>query len=421
MSGLQAQTLSTEEPTEYVFPALYAAQRAAIANDKRYSIIEASTKSGKTIGCIIWLLSTALAEGRDGRVYWWIAPVWGQAKIAYRRTKLAIEVGEDANGDEDGSMGFVKANDTELSIWLENGARIDFKSGQDSDNLFGEEVHAAVIDEASRMKEESFVAVRSTLTKTNGPLRIIGNVKGRRGWFYTLARRAEANQLEDWHYARLTAYDAIEGKVLTAAEIADAKALLPERVFKELYMAEPSDDEGNPFGLDNIRQIISEMSQGEPHVWGWDLAKSTDWTVGVALDEHGNVCRFERWQHQTWDYTEARILDLVNNETALIDSTGLGDPIVERLKLRNPMIEGFKFTAPSKQQLMEGLSVAIQNQEITVPDNEIKFELEAFEYVYSAVGGVKYSAPSGLHDDCVCALALAVRSFKDTPTSFGIW
>ena len=95
MSGLQAQTLTTEEPTEYVFPALYAAQRAAIANDKRYSIIEASTKSGKTIGCIIWLLSTALAEGRDGRVYWWIAPVWGQAKIAYRRTKLAIEVGED--------------------------------------------------------------------------------------------------------------------------------------------------------------------------------------------------------------------------------------------------------------------------------------------------------------------------------------
>ena len=85
------------------------------------------------------------------------------------------------------------------------------------------------------------------------------------------------------------------------------------------------------------------------------------------------------------------------------------------------MIEGFKFTAPSKQQLMEGLSVAIQNREITVPDNEIKAELEAFEYVYSAVGGVKYSAPSGLHDDCVCALALAVRSFKDTPTSFGIW
>ena len=420
MSAQLEQTSPSElAPTDYDFPPLYPAQQEAIAAPERYSIIEASTKSGKTIGCIIWLLSTALAEGRDGRVYWWIAPVWGQAKIAYRRTKLAIEWGEDKNGDPAPTQ--MKANDTELSIWLENGARIDFKSGQDADTLFGEEVHAAVIDEASRMKEESFVAVRSTLTKTNGPLRIIGNVKGRRGWFYNLARRAEAKQLDDWHYARLTAYDAIEGNVLTEKEIADAKALLPERVFRELYMAEPSDDEGNPFGLDNIRNVVGELSHGEPHVWGWDLAKSADWTVGIALDEFGQVCRFERWQHQTWDYTEARILDLVNNETALIDSTGLGDPIVERLKLKNPLIEGFKFTAPSKQQLMEGLAVSIQNQEIGIPDNEIRTELEAFEYVYSAVGGVKYSAPTGLHDDCVCALALAVRSFKDTPTGFGVW
>ena len=34
-------------------------------------------------------------------------------------------------------------------------------------------------------------------------------------------------------------------------------------------------------------------------------------------------------------------------------------------------------------------------------------ELEAFGYEYSA-SGVKYSAPEGLHDDCVMALALAV-------------
>jgi hypothetical protein len=35
-------------------------------------------------------------------------------------------------------------------------------------------------------------------------------------------------------------------------------------------------------------------------------------------------------------------------------------------------------------------------------------ELETFEYEYTRTG-VRYSAPEGLHDDCVCALALAVH------------
>jgi hypothetical protein len=70
-------------------------------------------------------------------------------------------------------------------------------------------------------------------------------------------------------------------------------------------------------------------------------------------------------------------------------------------------VRGYNFTAPSKQQLMEGLTVAIQHQEIRYPDGPIVAELESFEYVYTRTG-VRYSAPDGLHDDCVCALALAV-------------
>ena len=56
---------------------------------------------------------------------------------------------------------------------------------------------------------------------------------------------------------------------------------------------------------------------------------------------------------------------------------------------------------------MEGLSVAIQRQEVSFPDGVIVAELEAFEYIYSRTG-VKYSAPEGLHDDAVMALALAI-------------
>jgi hypothetical protein len=67
---------------------------------------------------------------------------------------------------------------------------------------------------------------------------------------------------------------------------------------------------------------------------------------------------------------------------------------------------------------MEGLAVDIQQKQIAYPEGAIVDELETFEYVYTRTG-VTYSAPEGLHDDCVCALALAAqrkRTAKVPPT-----
>ena len=71
-------------------------------------------------------------------------------------------------------------------------------------------------------------------------------------------------------------------------------------------------------------------------------------------------------------------------------------------------MNGFKYTSSSKQQLMELLASQIHKKEIGFPDGVIKEELDVFEYVYTATG-VRYNAPQGFHDDCVNALALAVK------------
>jgi hypothetical protein len=69
--------------------------------------------------------------------------------------------------------------------------------------------------------------------------------------------------------------------------------------------------------------------------------------------------------------------------------------------------QGYSFTRPSKQKLMEGLAVAIQTKAISFPAGHIVDELEMFEYEYTPTG-TRYTAPEGFHDDCVCSLALAV-------------
>jgi phage FluMu gp28-like protein len=209
--------------------------------------------------------------------------------------------------------------------------------------------------------------------------------------------------------------------VLAQQEIDDAKAMLPEHVFRELYLAEPSDDGGNPFGLAHIRSCIRGGLGEKPIVcWGVDLAKSHDWTVAIGLNDAGEVAAFQRWQAD-WKNTTLRVAAMLKDVPALVDATGVGDPIVEGLQRRCGNVEGYKFngTPTGKQQLMEGLAVAIQNQRVTFPNGQIVTELESFEYevrvVEGRVKGVSYSAPAGLHDDCVCALALAVRCMQTAP------
>lgn len=394
-------------PTNAVYrrPWLYPLQERAIFDAHRYSVIEASTKSGKTAGCLVWAAEKAM-RGDAGQNVWWVAPVYSQAKMAFRRMKRALP------------RQLIACSETELTIEIQGRAKLWFKGSDNPDNLYGEDVIAAVIDEASRCKEDAWHAVRSTLTATRGQLRVIGNVKGRRNWAYRIGRLAEAGEI-DAGFHRLTWRDAVAGGVLDAGEVEDAKRVLPEAVYRELYEAEASDDDGNPFGLEAIRACVGDFSHGFPVCWGWDLAKSTDWTVGVAFDKYGRVCRFERFQ-RPWEVTIDAIVEKTQRVAALVDSTGVGDPVLEALQKRQPgTFEGFKFSSTSKQQLMEGLAVAIQQGAITYPDGVIASELEAFEYEYTRTG-VRYGAPSGLHDDAVCALALAVRHRGNARDGIGI-
>jgi hypothetical protein len=394
------------EQWQYTRPELYEKQEKAIFDPGRISVCEAGTKSGKTVGCMAWIFEKAWL-GKRGQNFWWVAPYYTQAEIAYRRMKDGLP------------PQIFKHNDNDKTLKISNGTTIWFKSGDKPDTLYGEDVFGAVVDEASRLRTESWWAVRSTLTATRGPMRIIGNVKGKLNWAYKIARRAM-----DWErrwreggskgpklygYHKITCWDAVAAGVLDQQEIEDARDDLPAEVFEELYEAQATETGSNPFGNEAIDDCILDYAPtGTPVVWGWDLARKRDWSVGVGLDEFGQVVRFERWR-RSWPATIDSIKALTETAPALVDSTGVGDAIVGQLQRDGgPNYEGFVFSNKSKQQLMEGLAVAIQNQKVLFTNGVLVDELKSFEYEHTK-DGVRYSAPEGMHDDCVCALALACR------------
>ena len=72
-------------------------------------------------------------------------------------------------------------------------------------------------------------------------------------------------------------------------------------------------------------------------------------------------------------------------------------------------MQAFTTTISTKPLLIDTLALALEQRTITLPALDwLLNELEMYSVDISASGRARYSAPEGLHDDGVIALALAV-------------
>lgn len=380
-------------------PSLYPKQARFVHAKTKFTVCFASTKAGKTVGMITRIVADAWERGKPGRDWYWYAPSYGVSKIAYLRLIRWLN-------KADPKQRIWRKNDSELFVELKPGSRIYFKGAERPDMLFGPDAWGVVIDEGTRCREQMLEVALSVTTATDGWIAIIGNMKSRGDWMYKLWHQGNQGD-PDITSLKLDAWDAVEGGVLQRSVIEQAQKRLPRHVFEALYLAIPSDRGTNPFGQEYIDAAGGSLSPVATDAMGVDLAKSVDWTWVVGLDKYGQATVDERWQ-APWELTTPKLIRLIGKTPCLMDSTGVGDPILERVQQKCPKVQGYKFTSSSKQILMEGLSVALQQSELSGLSALLRAELEIFEYEYTATG-VRYSAPEGMHDDGVMALALAVH------------
>jgi hypothetical protein len=304
----------------------------------------------------------------------------------------------------------IKRSHLNNKIELNTGGNIDFWSLENPLAGRSRKYKRAVVDEAAFVKDLKTSwdeAIRPTLTDFKGDGFFFSTPKGKND-FYKYFNRGKIGEA-NWASFQMSTY---ENPFIDPNELDDVKKEIPSIAFSQEYLAEFNENIANPFGITEINQCIYQISNNPAVCFGIDLAKSFDYTVVIGLDINRNVCYFDRWQSD-WRTTIQKILSLPNAPIK-IDSTGVGDPIVEEVQ-RTRNAEGFKFTATSKQQLMEGLAMSIQKRRISFPKGFISDELKDFEYHYTRTG-VKYSAPNGLRDDCVCALALADSAYSVSST-----
>lgn len=296
------------------------------------------------------------------------------------------------------------ANKTDLTIQLITGGSLKFFSGESLDRFRGYRFHYAIIDESafiSNLKESWFSSIRPTLSDYEGGALFISTPNGKE-FFYSLFIKGQQQEpgYQSFHFSSDT------NPYFPKAEFEAAKSQLPEFQFRQEYLAIPAESQSNPIGTDYINaNIITTLSTGSTIVYGIDLAKYNDWTVICGIDQQGHMTYFDRFQ-LSWEQTKDKIKNLPGGILKVIDSTGVGDVLVEQLANTTQNIRGFKFTSESKPKLIYQLIKDIQAGKLKY--NQITAdELHVFQYSYSSTGHIKFEAMPGFHDDCVIALSLA--------------
>lgn len=311
---------------EVISPNLTDYQKAILFSDARFTITEASTKAGKTYSHIIWLFGKANElESAINHNYWWVAPVYNQAKIAFKRMRRYLA-----------QTGLYKFNESNLIISCPNGAELHFKTAEKPDNLYGEDVYACVFDEAPRARPESWYALRSTLSSTEAPCKLIGNFGGISNWVHKLKEKSLKDK--EYQYFKVTCWDAIREGILSEKEVLQAKKDLPTKIFKELYEAEPSEDAGQLISNESLQKLFSNthLESGVKYITG-DIARlGNDKTVIYVWDglkvidiQSKNVSRINESVELI---KKLKNKYNINNHNIIVDEDGVGGGVVDYLK-----------------------------------------------------------------------------------------
>lgn len=371
---------------EVILKKPHIAQQTVLNSSARFRVMMCGRRFGKS------LISQDISidHGINKEYVAYITPTYQLGKIFFQEVLKSLP------------QEIYRKNEADLVINFITGGSIRFFTGERLDAMRGLKFHLVIIDEASyipNLQDGWNNSIRPTLTDFKGKAIFLSTPKGR-NFFYSLYMKTNE---PEWESFKFTTYD---NPHIDPTEIDAAKLQLPNAVFEQEYMANPMENAANPFGSQHINNCTKELSKQPTEYYGIDLAKSVDWTVIIGMDKMGNTTEVHRFQ-KDWLQTKETIISVCHkNKPIVIDSTGVGDAIVEDLQKHFNNMHGFKYTSTSKQQLMESLASSIHKGEISYPSGAVKDELEIFEYVFTSTG-VKYSAPQGFHDDCVNALALA--------------
>lgn len=303
---------------------------------KRWAVVVAHRRAGKTVACVNELIKDALDfKGGDGR-FAYVAPFYRQAKA------VAWDYFKRYSRDIPG----ININESELRIDYPNGSRIQLFGADNADALRGLFFDGLVADEYGDWKPSvwSYV-IRPALADRGGWAIIIGTPKGR-NQFHEIYEHAQVN--EDWLCLTIKASESglLPKKELDALRLelsedawrqemeCDFDAALPGAIWgKELWQAE---QEGRMVeGLyDPALKTFAVLDLGfsdDTAIWWFQVGKELRLVdcysaSGMPISHYNDVLKSKKYRYGEWLYLphDARAKSLQTGRSIEQQFTALG-------------------------------------------------------------------------------------------------
>lgn len=387
-------------PVVIRLPELHPGQAEVKRSPARFKVLTCGRRWGKTHYALYEAMESAL---RGGRV-WWIGPNTTQTRVAWRLlTKMVRKIPGCTIMKSEGRVEF------------HGEGYIEIRTAESESALVGDGLDLVIIDEAALIKEEVWTrAIRPTLSDRKGRAILISTPRGR-NWFWRLFARGQDDQDPAWSSFQMSSYT---NPYLDDEEVEDAKKDLPEALFRQEFLAEFLDEAGSVFrsvaDCSSPNCLQSGPRSGGIYYMGLDIARKRDWTVITVMDASTNpkrVVAYKRIQKVKWDAQIELILSMAAQwgvRGVIADGTGVGDPLVERLRDRMTVpVASVVFTNRSKEEFIQNLALGFESAALLIPDDPVYVnELKGYEAELLPSGRLRYGAPSGMNDDIVISLAL---------------
>jgi hypothetical protein len=368
-------------------------------SEHKFGVVSTGRQFGKSLLAqnliLYWLLKTPNQKGV------WITPVYNQCKKIFQElTNAAHDI-------------IINQNKADLTIKFVNGSTLQFLSTDNYNTIRGFSFHYMVIDEAAYIKEEAInEAVLPTLTALGKKCLIISTPKSK-NWFYHYFLRGNTPN---------NVYIAFKGisrdnPYVSKEFLVEQHKSLPKDIYYQEYLAEFTDAGNDVFtGVSNVC-ILNDWNgpqTGTKYFAGIDLGLSNDYSVLTIMDELGRVSYMERINGTSYAEITKSFLSAIKRYKiagGYCETNGPGRPVFEVFRQSERKIQEFVTTNESKTVGIRALIYAIQEQSLELPSQQLfshlYAELNAYTYKLNATGTVSFSAPSGLHDDCIMSLMLA--------------
>lgn len=395
-------------------PAPHAGQRRVLNEARRFNVLSCGRRFGKSTLGVDRIVKPVL----EGYPTAWFSPTYKMLLESWRAIQevlLPVTTGR---------------SNSEYRLELKGGGSVTMFSldTEVGETTRGRAFKCVVVDEAALVKNLRAVwenTIRATLADHRGDAWFLSTPRGMND-FKLFYDRGQDKEREDWGSWQMPTKT---NPYIDPAEIEAARADLTEGAFNQEFLAQFVNWEGAVFRRVMEAATVERRTgpeEGHEYCIGADWGRSNDYTVFIVIDVTAR-CMVDMDRSNKVDYVVQRgrlgaLCEKWKPSKVIAEVNSIGQPIIEQLQRDGLPVIPFVTTNASKAVIVEALVLAFEQGSIGILNDPVLLgELQAFQAEQLPGGLLRYSAPSGGHDDTVMSLALAWSVLRQSFSNAGVF